>query len=81
MFMQPEKFVISFDYQGFINEAVVTAFPAEKKDAFNYIVEICTREYIVWKTDHGWKDLNGASNEFLISMGVAIEEYQLQYQA
>lgn len=76
-----QKFIISFYYQGFMNEAVVTPFASERRGEFNYIVEICTREYIVWKADHGWKDLNGASTEFLVSMGVAIEEHQLQYEA
>lgn len=72
-----KKFFISFEYEGFTNKAVVTPFAAERKAGLNYIVEIYTREYIVWKTETGWRDLNGVSNGLLMSIGNAID---LHYQ-
>lgn len=73
-----KKFYIAFEYEGFTNKAVVTPFEAERKGGVNYIVEIFTREYIVWKTETGWKDLNGVSNGLVKSIGTAIDAHQLQ---
>lgn len=78
--MPQSKYIINFEYEGFNNEAVVTPFPSERKGEYNFIVEVYTREYIVWKTENGWKDLNGASNDFLMALGNAIDEYHLNFQ-